>query len=361
MIDHRSARRCLAAPDLPARGARLLGGVFVLLLLLAGGWRPIQGQASTVTADVEENFRSEPNGAVLGRIRPGTVLALEGEEDRWIEATLEGWVWTRSLQATDRGDFDVRVSASEGENLRAEINGAILARLEEGTLLEELERTEGWIRVRRTGWIWAPSVRRDGAPDRGGDAEATEPEAAAPVPEPGGRWSMPGVGGTAILSGPDGDTLALSLPETELRVLGRQGNWARVRLEGWSWLPGEGTGAPADSAVLRDVTPAQVTREPDRYAGRVVSWELQYISREQAERFRTDFYEGEPYLLTRPEGSPEFFVYVALPPEQVGVADALTPLERIRVVGRIRTGSAALTGGPILDLLELSRAAPGGP
>lgn len=358
MTDHRSVRRPPAGPDVPARRARNLGGAFFLLfLLLTGGWRPIQGQAPTVTADVEENFRAEPNGAVLGRIRPGTVLALEGEDGRWIQATLEGWVWTRSLQTTDRTGFDVRVSASEGENLRAEANGAILARLSEGTLLEELERTEGWIRVRRTGWIWAPSVRRDAAPDEGGEEGETE----AVVPEPDGRWSMPGGGGTAILSGPDGDTLALALPGTELRVLGRQGNWARVRLEGWGWLPGESSGAPTDSAVLRDVTPAQVTREPDRYAGRVVSWELQYISRERAERFRTDFYEGEPYLLTRPEGSPEFFVYVALPPERVGVADALTPLERIRVVGRIRTGSAALTGGPILDLLELSRAAPGGP
>ncbi|NIP59025.1 MAG: hypothetical protein GWM92_12075 [Gemmatimonadetes bacterium] len=314
-----------------------------------------------MTADVEENFRSEPNGPVLGRIRPGTVLALEGEEERWIQATLEGWVWTRSLQTTDRMGFDVRVSASEGENLRAGVNGTILGRLNEGTLLEEVERTEGWMRVRRTGWIWAPSVRRDPAPDEGGGAGTTEVEPPARAPEQDGRWSMSGGEGAAILSGPDGDTLALSLPGTELRVLGRQGNWARVRLEGWSWLPGDSSGAPADSAVLRDVTPDQVIREPDRYAGRVVSWELQYISRERAERFRTDFYEGEPYLLTRPEGSPEFFVYVALPPEQVGVADALTPLERIRVVGRIRTGSAALTGGPILDLLELSRTGPGGP
>ena len=33
----------------------------------------------------------------------------------------------------------------------------------------------------------------------------------------------------------------------------------------------------------------------------------------------------------------------------------IIPLERIRVVGRIRTGAAVLTGNPIIDLLELTR------
>ena len=49
------------------------------------------------------------------------------------------------------------------------------------------------------------------------------------------------------------------------------------------------------------------------------------------------------------------FVYVAVPPERVGEVEGLIPLERIRVVGRIRTGAAALTGNPILDLLSLTR------
>ena len=33
--------------------------------------------------------------------------------------------------------------------------------------------------------------------------------------------------------------------------------------------------------------------------------------------------------------------------------EALAPLERIRVVARVRTGRAGLTGSPILDLIEL--------
>ena len=47
------------------------------------------------------------------------------------------------------------------------------------------------------------------------------------------------------------------------------------------------------------------------------------------------------------------FVYVAIPPEQSNVAQGLSPLERITVVGRIRTGASTLTGAPILDLVEL--------
>jgi len=46
---------------------------------------------------------------------------------------------------------------------------------------------------------------------------------------------------------------------------------------------------------------------------------------------------------------------VAIPPERLQEAQGLSPLERIRVVGRVRTGSARLTGSPILELLSLDR------
>jgi len=90
--------------------------------------------------------------------------------------------------------------------------------------------------------------------------------------------------------------------------------------------------------------------------GRLVTWELQFVSLEEAEAVRTDFYEGEPFLLTRPVGDESTrFVYVAVPPEALVTSRGLTPLERVTVVGRIRTGASALTGAPILDLVELRR------
>ena len=318
-------------------------------LLVLGPVAPAEGQTATVRT--EENFRLEPNGTVLARVQPGTVLAVEGSDGRWVNATLEGWVWTPSLEALDRDDFDLVVSAEGGENLRVEPQGTILARLREGTLLEEVERGDGWIRVRRTAWIWEPSVRESGeAPAAAGDPGPDEPGSLA------SGWRTVGSSGSAILGAPDGDTLARVPSGVELRVLGRRGSWARVRMEGWAWLPGGEEPSPAaDSTVLTDLTPEDVASEPARYRGRVVAWELQFISREEAEPIRTDFYEGEPYLLTRHAGRSSSFVYVAVPPERLDDLGELRPLERISVVGRIRAGSAALTGGPILDLLELSR------
>ncbi|MDX1566637.1 MAG: hypothetical protein R3223_02485 [Longimicrobiales bacterium] len=338
---------------------RIVPGAF-LVLAAASAAVPAAGfgtllHAQTATVSTEENFRAEPNGTLLGRIRPGTVLGVASTEGEWVRATLSGWVWNPSLEATDREGFDLLVSVDGGENLRVEPQGTILARLEEGTLLEVVERGDSWTRVRRTAWIWRPSVEMDEEAADSGVEAAPEEEGA-----PGG-WSTVGPDGLAILSAPDGDTLARGAPGSQVRVLGRQGSWARVQVEGWAWMPDAEAGdAPADTAVLTEVGPDDVAANPDRYRGRVVSWPLQFISREEAESVRTDFYEGEPYLLTRSTGASAGFVYVAVPPERLSEVQALMPLERIHVVGRIRTGSAALTGGPILDLLDLSRGAPSG-
>ena len=110
---------------------------------------------------------------------------------------------------------------------------------------------------------------------------------------------------------------------------------------------GDPGGSPSLEAVVAN---------PTAYDGRIVTWTLQFVSLEAAEAIRTDFYEGEPFLLTRPtDGRNTRFVYVAVPPESLGQAGGLTPLEEITVVGRLRTGSSSLTGSPVLDLVELRR------
>jgi len=140
-----------------------------------------------------------------------------------------------------------------------------------------------------------------------------------------------------------------------MEILGREGSWARVRLEGWAWMPSE-AGRPAAAVEgPRILTPADLTANPTEYSGRVVSWELQFISLERAEKVRTDFFEGEPFLLTRFGGGDGPFVYVALPPDRVQEAEGLTPLEGLSVTGRVRTGASSLTGTPIIDLLALER------
>ena len=112
------------------------------------------------------------------------------------------------------------------------------------------------------------------------------------------------------------------------------------------------TGASPDDVL----TPVDLMENPSAHRGRVVVWSLQFISLEQAERVRTDFFEGEPFLLCRFGDSDGAFVYVAVPPERVEEVKGLVPLEVITVTARVRTGASALTGTPIVDLLALQRA-----
>ncbi len=343
-----------------AKGMRLFA---ILLLLTALGATTVVGEVGAqdrVTVQVDENLRAEPQGTIIGRLPIGSVFDVLRTDGRWVQIEVKGWIWTRSVQIDSRQGFDLRVSATDQENLRAEASGTatILARLLEGALLEKLNEVPGWTEVRREAWVWGPSVNR-GSPDRPGTSEnplsPTEAPSPAPASGEGEGWWRSGPGGAPVLTGPDGDTLARARPGTELQVLARQGNWVRVRLEGWSWAPMGETADSTATSIVSSLTPEDVARDPERYRGQVVDWELQFISRETAERIRTDFYVGEPFLLARAAAPERAYVYVAVPPERLAEVEGLIPLERIRVVGRIRTGAAALTGNPILDLLELTR------
>ncbi len=103
------------------------------------------------------------------------------------------------------------------------------------------------------------------------------------------------------------------------------------------------------------ITPADLRTDPQGSAGRLVAWQLQFISLEHAEKVRTDFFEGEPFMLTRYGGADGPFVYVAVPTERVPEVQGLVPLELISVTGRVRTGASSLTGTPIVDLVSLER------
>lgn len=350
----------------PAGSLRVLP---LVVLLQGGGFAGPQsaaGQAARVS--VEENLRAAPQGDVIARLEPGLSVGSGERRGNWTEITIEGWVWARSLQVRDGGDFDLRVSVEGGENIRSEPQGEIVGRLREGTLLEELERRPGWIRVRRTAWMWSPSLEvgqgtsaatsSQGSRAAGGEGSPGAPGVEVPSTAAAGpsevtrpfnsRRSHP------ILGAPDGDTLAVTSAGVGLQVIEREGSWMRVRLEGWVWAP---PGGDSDTdAVMQEagaLTPEMLAANPEAYVGRVVEWRVQFIAVERAERVRTDFYEGEPYMLTRFGGSSGEFVYVAFPPSRLQEVEALTPLERITVVARVRTGRAGLTGSPILDLVEL--------
>ena len=324
--------------------------VCILCLLFAVG-EFVEGQSATLTT--EENFRAQQNGTLLGQLRAGMSLEVLELTDDWVQFDLDGWVWTQSLQAVNRGRFDLVVSVQGGENIRGGPGGEVLSHLEQGTLLEDVERVSGWARVRRRAWVWRRSVVLFGA-DPSGGSEVRSGFTVSSSAVDGGEWALGGWANAPILSAPDGDTLAIAASSASLRVLAREGNWARVHLEGWIWLPedvDEGVGA----SIRTDVTLASVAAAPDDYRGEILQWDLQFISLERAEEIRTDFYVAEPFLLTRMGDGGQGFVYVAIPPERLEEAQGLNPLERIRVLGRIRTGAARLTGSPILELFSLER------
>jgi hypothetical protein len=333
-MDHRSRRRR-----------------WILLLAAVGVLAPEHGAAQSVArVRSEENVRRAPNGEVLARVAAGTQLPVVSREGQWLAVDLEGWVWSRSLQVSDRDGFDLVVVEPQGENLRSAPSGDIRARLGRGMLLDEVERRPGWIRVRRRAWIWSESVVET----------STTPQVEAPAPEADrpARYFFTGDRGAVILTAPDGDTVARASPRSEVAVLAREGNWARVRVEGWAWLPASDTIATSTDTSGTPPSPADLGGDPDRYRGTMVTWELQFISLERAEAVRTDFFEGEPYLLTRFGGAGGAFVYVAVPPERVQEVSGLAALERLRVSGRVRTGASSLTGSPIIELRTFERVAP---
>jgi hypothetical protein len=336
-------------------------------------------EAQVVRVTRGENLRIEPNGALIGALEPGTELRLLETRDTWVQAELEGWVWARSLRVVDRDSLDLVVSLEGGENLRERPQGPALAFLQEGALLEELERIPGWILVRRRGWIWRASVEVDasvtvpvetgrvgveptldsiGVPASG--TEATDPGAAGetgadgPVVRP---FSIEP--GTVVRRTPDGDTLAVVDEPGRVAIVGSEGEWARVLIEGWVRLP-EGAevdpNAVATQAGGGGLTIEDVVASPATATGAVVTWELQFISLERAGAGRPEFSQGEAYLLTRPasEGTGRF-VYVVVPETAVEDAEDFVPLERLEVVGRIRAGASPVTGGPVLDLVEMTR------
>lgn len=312
------------------------------------------GQAGVVNVD-RENFRDAPRGGILAEVRSGTPFTLGETRDQWREATLEGWIWARSVRGERSGAFDVVVTAQDGENLRDAPNGEVLGRVGAGTRLTTVEERGAWIRVRRTGWIWSPSlsVRAPAVP-----AAAASPDRGAQDAAPGGaearrEFTAAGRSGLVVLDRAAGDTLARVRPGGGIEVLAREGNWTRVRVEGWVVTASLG---PADTTmhdVLRDVSTAFIQQQPERFRGRVVDWEAQFIALQQAERFRTDFMEGEHFMLARGPGDEPGFIYVAVPADMLAQVRSLTPLQRLRVVARIRSARSALTGAAIVDLLEL--------
>ena len=326
---------------------------------------------TTQRATADSPFHKDPRGIQLGTLVADARYRVGATQGTWVEATIDGWIWTASISPTTRDGFDRVVTAGGGEVVRASPNGAVVARLVEGTLLTRVASQRGWTHVRRTGWVSrealaaaappaapSPSVPNQPQPQppTASPADAI-PDSARPMPvDPpavrpdttaGARAGLRK--GSELATGPDGSRLATLDQAAEVAVVERSRDWVKVRLEGWvrtSDLAGQVEPPPAITGrMLRD--------EPDRYLGQRVVWRLHFLARQEADDLRPEMPKGQPYLLTRGPLPESGFVYVLVAPAQADLVEGLRPLDEIRIEAIIRSGRTRYLPTPVVELTRV--------
>jgi len=155
---------------------------------------------------------------------------------------------------------------------------------------------------------------------------------------------------TVLYRAPEGAPAGTLAPSAPLRVLGRSGDWTRVELEGWVKSADLEIAPPG---VLMGITAAELRTDPQRYAGQVLRWTLQYIAEQQADELRPEIPSGSRYFLARGPLPEHGFVYVIVPEAKRPQLESLAPLATIQVTARVRTGRTRFLGNPVLDLISL--------
>lgn len=311
-----------------------------------------------------ENFRQQPgpDAKILGSVYEGTELVAGQTKDGWVEVTLEGWIFGRSVGATTRDGFDLAVTVGGGENLRGTPGGRVLARLANGFLLDEVSRSaNGWVQVRRSGWLWGQSLEPvSAAADSTG---AAVPAPAAPVPQRPSAAPEPAPSGTSLLDRavtarqtqvhriPESEATGSLAEDTPVRVLARSGEWVRVATEGWIK---ESDLKPASPGVLAGVSGAEVRARPAEFEGKTVQWSVEFVALQTADELRREIPAGQRYLLARGPLPESGFIYVILPPAMVGRIEQVQPLAELVIIARIRAGRSQYLGNPVVELVDLA-------
>jgi hypothetical protein len=306
-----------------------------------------------------EWFYQEPGGRRLARLARGAIVGAGETRGDWMQVTLDGYIFATSVGPSPRPDFDLVVTRAPEENLRSAAGGALVAVLAEGFGLKRVGQDDRWVRVTRAGWV------QRGALAPVPDVTATRTVDSSGSDSSQGPSHRPGVSGdtapaqptraqsarvTTLYRAPDGPEAGTVAVETPLRVLSRTGEWARVQFEGWV-KTGDLQAAPP--GVLVGVTAAELRAEPQRYAGQVLRWRVQFIAVQKADDLRPDIPNGATYLLARGPLPERGFVYVIVPEARVAGVSALAPLATVQVTARVRAGRSRYLGNPVVDLIAL--------
>ncbi len=294
-----------------------------------------------------EVFRRTADGRRLADLALGTRVTVTQTDGSWSAVDIEGWVPADALDETTREGHNAIVATVGGENMRIEPSGQVTGLLLQGFLVHRIEDRDGWSKVRRSGWVRTAALM---APSTAGTSTGAQADRPPPLVAPG-RELTTGEAPIDLHVAPGSESLATVASGIPVTVVEREAGWTRVRVEGW--VRSEQLVTSDSDSVLVEVSAAALKANPDDYAGMRVRWSVQFVALETAEPERTDFYEGEPFLLARAPDPGDGFVYIAVPEELLAVAEGLQPLEAIDVLAQVRTGRSALMGVPVLDLLAV--------
>jgi hypothetical protein len=322
-------------------------------------------------------FYQEAAGKRLARLARGVVLVAGSAQGDWLNVTIEGWIVATSVGPTPRAGFDLAVTRAPEENLRSAPGGALVGKLPEGFLLTRVNEgsDDRWIHVTRAGWVetatveavvqvagtrtadsetasegptpGAPAPAAQRAPAVAGAPGVGPPDSAADPPDPG---RIESARRTVLYRAPEGVPAGTLGPSAPLRVLGRSGDWVRVEVQGWVKNADLQIAPPG---VLVGVTAAELRADPQRYVGQMLRWTLQYIAIQKADELRPDIPNGATYMLARGPLPERGFVYVVVPEARRAELEALTPLATIQATARVRAGRSRFLGNPVVDLVSL--------
>jgi hypothetical protein len=311
-------------------------------------------------------FYQEANGKRLARLARGAVLMAGDAQGDWQGLILEGWIFATSVGPTPRAGFDIAVTRAPEENLRSAPAGALIAKLPEGFLLNRVaEGSSGrWVHVTRSGWVErsdvepvaqvvAPLSRPGGSTGTGTPGRSPgvgQPDTSTGATAPVDPARVESARRTVLYRAPEGQPAGTLAPSAPLRVLGKSGEWTRVELEGWVKSADLQIAPPG---VLVGVTAAELRGDPQRYAGQVLRWTLQYISTQKADELRPEMPAGATYLLARGPLPERGFVYLVVPDAKRPQLESITPLATVQVTARVRVGRTRFLGNPVLDLISL--------
>jgi hypothetical protein len=349
-------------------GLRRLPACAALAFLLFG---PALAAQEVREISVATRLRKEPQGIALVSLPAGTSVEPKRTRGAWREVVIEGWIFTRSTEKTKREGFDLVVTASGGENIRETPNGAIVGRVRTGTLLRREEVRGTWTRVKREGWVPREAVKRPAPapvaappPEEPPPPTPVQPEssgpiesgaipvqaAATPAAEDQGEEEGTQVGRqTAIFAAPQGGQYGTLLPGAPTRVLSRTGDWTRIQLEGWVR---ESDLTAGSDASLGRVTAAEVRADPPRYIGRTVEWRLELIAVQTADELRAEMPKGQTYLLTRGPLPEPGFVYVTLTDSQANEFRSLQALQELTLRVTIKAPRTRFLATPVVELVS---------